>query len=105
VHAIDELLAHDAVDGAMIGPYDLSGSLGIPGQIDDPRLTDACAIVVDACRRHNKACGTQIVEVSQESIDAASKAGFTFAILASDVFILWKWSERVRDTLKTLKRR
>lgn len=104
VHAIDALLAHEAVDGAMIGPYDLSGSLGIPGQIDDPRVTDACALVVDACRRHGKACGTQIVDVTAESIAATATAGFTFAILASDVFILWKWSERVRQTLKALER-
>ena len=104
VKAIDELLDHEAVDGAMIGPYDLSGSLGIPGQIEDSRVTDACKIVVEACRRHGKACGTQIVEVTPEAIAATHEAGFTFAILASDVFLLWKWSERIRETLKKLPR-
>src|SRR5205823_2090686 len=32
VENVSELLGHDAIDGVMIGPYDLSGSLGIPGQ-------------------------------------------------------------------------
>ena len=27
---------------------------------------------------------------------AAFEAGYTFVVLASDVFILWKWSERMR---------
>jgi 2-dehydro-3-deoxyglucarate aldolase len=96
VNAIDELLSHDAVDGAMIGPYDMSGSLGIPGQISDPRVTEACARVVAACRRHGKACGTQIVDVTEQAVADAFKSGFTFVVLSSDIFILWKWAERVR---------
>jgi 2-keto-3-deoxy-L-rhamnonate aldolase RhmA len=96
VNCIDDILANDAIDGAMIGPYDLSGSLGIPGQLSDSRVTDACKKVIDACRKYGKACGTQLVEVTAEAIEAAFASGFTFVILASDVFILWKWSEHIR---------
>ena len=96
VNCIDELLSHDAVDGAMIGPYDMSGSLGIPGQITDPRVMEACNKVVDACKRHGKACGTQVVDVTEQSVSEALHSGFTFVVLSSDVFILWKWGERVR---------
>jgi 2-keto-3-deoxy-L-rhamnonate aldolase RhmA len=96
VNCIDDLVAHEDVDGAMIGPYDLSGSLGIPGQLSDPRVTEACQKVVEACRRHGKACGTQLVDVSEATIAAAFDSGFTFVILSSDVFLLWKWSESIR---------
>jgi 2-dehydro-3-deoxyglucarate aldolase len=96
VQAIDQLLQHPAVDGVMIGPYDLSGSLGIPGQITHSRVTEACSEVVSACKRQDKACGTQIVDVTREAVDAAFAAGFTFAVLSSDVFLLWKWSEHIR---------
>jgi 2-keto-3-deoxy-L-rhamnonate aldolase RhmA len=100
VNCIDELLSHDAVDGVMIGPYDMSGSLGIPGQISDPQVTQACDRVVEACRRHGKACGTQVVDVTEETVARAFEAGFTFVVLSSDVFILWKWAERVRSIRK-----
>ena len=45
---MDELLGHDQVDGVMIGPYDISGSLGIPGQWEHARVQEACARVIDA---------------------------------------------------------
>ncbi len=96
VSCIDELVSHGGVDGAMIGPYDLSGSLGIPGRISDPKVMDACRKVVDACRKHGKACGTQLVDVHEGTVTAAFESGFTFAILSSDVFLLWKWSEGIR---------
>lgn len=96
VEAAEDLLANEAIDGAMIGPYDLSGSLGIPGQLSDLRVGDACARVVEACRSHSKACGTQLLEPTEEGVTASFHAGYTFVVLASDVFVLWKWSDRMR---------
>lgn len=95
VENIDAILAVDGVDGAMVGPYDLSGSLGIPGQIDHPRVAESARLVAEACKRAGKACGTQLVEPTAESLAAARAAGYTFIVLASDIFVLWKWSERV----------
>lgn len=103
VEAVSELLSHEWINGAMIGPYDLSGSLGIPGQLSDSRVRDACARVVEACRRQGKACGTQIVEPTKENVREAFDSGFTFVVLASDVFVLWKWSASMRDLIAQLK--
>ncbi len=104
VEAIDELLGFEAVDGVMVGPYDLSGSMGIPGQLEHPRVAEACARVIEACRRHRKACGTQLIEPTESAVSAALETGYTFVVLASDVFILWKWSERMRKDLGALRR-
>lgn len=95
VENIDAILAVDGVDGAMVGPYDLSGSLGIPGQIDHPRVAEAAGRVVAACQRAGKACGTQLIEPTAAGLDEARARGFTFIVLASDVFVLWKWAERM----------
>ncbi|MBI3616089.1 MAG: 4-hydroxy-2-oxovalerate aldolase [Candidatus Omnitrophica bacterium] len=100
---INELLQFDAVDGVMIGPYDMSGSLGIPGQLDHPLILEACRGVIDAARRHRKACGTQVVDPTEENVAAAFEAGYTFVVLASDIFILWKWSQRMRTLTENLK--
>lgn len=99
VEAVDSLLAHDAVDGAMVGPYDLSGSLGIPGQLSHPRVTEACARVVEACRKRKKGCGTQVVDPDPDNVAACFRAGYTFVVLASDVFLLWKWSQRMKELI------
>lgn len=103
VEAVETLLAEEAVDGAMIGPYDLSGSLGVPGQLDHPAVVEACARVIEACRRRGRACGMQLVEPSEAGIHAAWQRGYSFVVLASDVFILWKWSARMRPLVEAAR--
>ncbi len=103
IGVIDDLVSHDAVDGVMIGPYDLSGSLGVPGQIQSDAVKEACRTVIESCRRHGKGCGTQIVEPDHAAVGAEFEAGFTFVVLASDVFLLWKWSENMRSLIEDLR--
>lgn len=95
VENIDRLLSYDEIDGAMVGPYDLSGSLGVPGQIDSPLVQEAARQVVEACRRHGRACGTQIVDPDPDQMRRALADGFSFSVLSSDIFLLWKWAERM----------
>jgi len=92
------------VDGAMVGPYDISGSLGIPGQLDHPRVQQACAQVIQVCRKQGKACGTQVVEPTPARVKAALRRGYTFVMLASDVFILWKWGEAMGKLIRDIRR-
>lgn len=99
VENIESLLEFEEVDGAMVGPYDISGSLGIPGQIDHDHVREAGQVVIDACKKFGKACGTQEIEPTDENIHRAINAGYTFIVLASDVFILWKWGEKMRNMI------
>ncbi len=105
VDRIDEILAVEAIDGVMVGPYDLSGSLGIPGQIGHPRVREAAARVVEACRRAGRACGIHIVDPDARSVDEAFAAGHTFVVLASDVFLLWRWTDRMGGLMAGRRRR
>lgn len=102
VEAVDDLVQHPAIDGVMIGPYDLSASLGIPGQLTAPPVRQACERVIAACKRAGKACGCHLVEPDDAGLRQALDAGYTFAVLASDVFVLWKWAERMRALLAQL---
>lgn len=57
VENIDQILATDGVDAAVIGPFDLSGSLGRLGEITHPEVTAAIDAVFDAGRRHGVPVG------------------------------------------------
>lgn len=105
VENIDQILDFEQIDGVMIGPYDISGSLGIPGQLDHPKVNQAAMRVVDSCRKHNKACGTHIVDPDIKVIEDKFKLGYTFVVLASDIFLLWKWSERMRNITNQIKKK
>ena len=100
VRRIDEILAVDGLDGGMAGPYDISGSLNVPGQLEHPSVVEAACKVLEACRAKGKACGTQIIEPDEARIREAALRGYTFSILASDVFILWKWAQRMRGHIR-----
>ena len=88
----DTAMTHDAgtfgVDGAFIGPYDMSGSYGIPGQTGDPIIQDACRSVVAACRKTGKAAGLHVVLPTREAIEKAIDDGFTFLALGLDTVFL-----------------
>lgn len=56
----DELLSVPGVDAVMVGPADLSISLGIPGEFEHPKLIDAIDKIIDSCRKHGVAPGIHI---------------------------------------------
>ena len=103
VENIDEILSFKEIDGVMVGPYDISGSLNVPGQLDHPKVKKACQRVIKACAKYGKACGTQDTNPSLDSVEKYFTDGFTFVVLASDVFLLWKWSEKMRGIMGKLR--
>ncbi len=46
----------DGVDGIFVGPFDLSISMGMPGQFDAPEFQAAVTRIVAACRAAGKYC-------------------------------------------------
>ena len=103
VNNIDKLLAFDEIDGVMVGPYDISGSLGVPGQTTHPSVIEASKKVIEACERFGKSCGTQVADVDEHNVQALFDLGYTYAILGSDLFVLWKWAEQMRELMEELK--
>ena len=99
VENIEEILSYEEVDGAMLGPYDLSGTLKVPGELGHPLVVEASRKVIEACLKFGKSCGTQDTNPSKKSIASNFENGFTFVVLGSDIFLLWKWSENVKQDL------
>ena len=104
VKNIESILSYDEIDGVMIGPYDISGSLGVPGQLDHPDVIDASKKVIEACKKFNKSCGTQLNDPNLNNINSLFELGYTFAILGSDLFILWKWAEAMKNIIEDFKK-
>jgi 2-dehydro-3-deoxyglucarate aldolase len=88
VDNIDDILSVEGVDAAFIGPYDLSGSYGIPGQTQAPVVRDACRRVIEACEQAGKSVGLLVVRPTAAAIRQAIEDGFTLICLGLDtVFI------------------
>jgi len=52
IERLPELLSVPGIDGAFVGPADLSASLGIPGQTDDPKFVKAVQRVIKLSKEH-----------------------------------------------------
>lgn len=103
VENIESILSYDEIDGVMIGPYDISGSLGVPGQLNHPEVINASKKVIKACEKYGKSCGTQLNDPNIKNIDSLFELGYTFAILGSDLFVLWKWAEAMKEVIINFK--
>jgi len=83
---LDELLTVPGVDAALVGPTDLSLSLGIPGQLDDAALTGAIERTLDACGRHGVVPAIHTNEVARSA--AWARRGMRMVSIGSEAGIL-----------------
>ena len=97
VENANAIAAVDGIDVLWIGHFDLSNSLGIPGQFDHPRFRDAIDVVLEACQRHGKAPGfmTGNVQDGKALIDQ----GFRMLAYGGD---LWLYQHAVREGVQAL---
>jgi len=92
-----EIVGHEAVDAVLIGPYDLSGSLGIPGQVDAPPVADAIASVRGICREAGKPCG--IFAATAEMARAYAVHEFDLIAVGIDTTVLLNAFTQIRQIL------
>lgn len=82
----DEIAAVDGVDCLWIGHFDLSASLGIPGQFGHPRFLEAVDKIVAAAKRHHKSLGRLVPSVEEGA--RLIGQGFDFCCYSGDVWVL-----------------
>ncbi len=86
VAKVDEIMAVEGIDGGHLGQFDLSLSLGIPGQTGHPRIAAAVEGLLAACARHGKfaACMAPSVEIGRDWL----AQGFRMVSYGYDVGLL-----------------
>lgn len=82
---IDEILNVEGVDILFIGPYDLSQSLGVPGDVKNPKVIEQVEFIVGRAKEKNKIIGMFID--SPEDIGRWKKAGVQYLSYSVDVGI------------------
>ncbi len=86
VNNIEEILSVKGVDCLMIGGLDLSGSMGILGQMDDPRIEEAIQKVLQASKKADIPCG--IVAFDPTQAKERVSQGFLNIAAGMDVLFL-----------------
>ena len=90
VNNIDEIVSVPGIDGTFIGPYDLSLSMGLPGQLDHPKIAEAKQRVLEATLAQGLAPGIHLVhpDTAENDLIHAVEAGYKFIALGTDILFL-----------------
>ena len=86
VEAIEEITAIPGVDATMVGPFDLSVSLGIPGDFESPIFWSAFDRMVEACNKNGVAPGVHMG--STKLLKKAQDHGARFLVFGTDVSVM-----------------
>ncbi len=85
---LEHILSVEGVNGFIVGPYDLSGSLGIPGQFDHPLMREAMKKIISVGEASGKAPGIHIVEPDIEELKRRLEQGYRFVAYSVDIRML-----------------
>lgn len=98
IENIQEITSISGVDAIFIGPYDLSQSLGIPGETGHPLLMDKMENVVSRTKKAGLAVGTFVESVTEAQ--RWIKRGVSYIAYSTDVGIYHRGSKSIATKLK-----
>jgi 2-dehydro-3-deoxyglucarate aldolase len=105
VKNLDAILSVEGVDAFIIGPYDLSGSLGVPGQFDHPDVAAALDEVQRVAQRLNAVAGFHVIPPDPAQVQEKIEQGYRFVAYSLDTLLLWSSCygglKTIRGTLGT----
>ena len=98
VNNIESIVRVPGVDALMIGPYDLSGSMGKLGRVNDPEVEQAIETVRKACA----AAGMKlaIFAATAEGMKPYIRNGYTLPIAGMDLMLLAAAAKNIVRELK-----
>jgi 2-dehydro-3-deoxyglucarate aldolase len=101
INDLESILTVDGVDGSIVGPYDLSGSLGYPGEFERPVVKKAIAEYGRVCRRLGKPMGFHVVQPDARLAASYRKKGYVFLAVGLDTLYLGTKAREIRNGLIT----
>lgn len=100
VRNIDAIASIDEIDMIFIGPYDLSLSLGVPGELFHPKMLDAFERVITASNQYGKLTGTFVS--STEEVEKRIDQGFTYLTYGLDHYIFSQTCAKIANNVRSV---
>jgi 2-dehydro-3-deoxyglucarate aldolase len=90
---LDDILSVNDLDAIMVGPYDLSGSMGITAQFDHPDFINTMDAIYKKAKQHTIPMGLHIVQPDKELLKEKIKQGYQFIAYGIDAVFLYNASK------------
>ncbi|MGH9378802.1 MAG: HpcH/HpaI aldolase family protein [Terriglobia bacterium] len=99
IERMDDLLSAPGIDVAMVGPSDLSVSLGVAGDMEHPKLTGAISQFIEACQKHGVVPGIHCR--SAEQANGWIQKGMRFVGAGGEHGLLFEKAQETVTRLRT----
>jgi 2-keto-3-deoxy-L-rhamnonate aldolase RhmA len=100
IENLEDILDTEGIDGTIIGPYDLSGSLGHPGELDHPEVKKALEKYEAVCAKKNMPKGSHVIPPNAKELKKKIEKGYTFLAWSLDTLFL---GTACREGMKNIK--
>jgi 4-hydroxy-2-oxoheptanedioate aldolase len=100
IRNLDEILEVDGVDVLFIGPYDLSQSLGVIGDVENPLVLREIEVIVAKCKARNRTVGTFVDNIAMAK--RYKELGVKYLAYSVDVGIFADACRKINDELRAL---
>ena len=94
-----QILSLEGLDGSFLGPYDLSASIGIPGQFDSKKFKDLVIEYNQITSKFTKKKGFHVVSKNIDDVILKKSEGYNFLAFNFDVFFM---GLSIRELLKKI---
>lgn len=88
VNNLESIISTGGIDGCIIGPYDLSGSLGVPGKFEHSQVLDALKRVEQTCKKKKVALGIHVIQPDYRLVLEQVAKGYSFIGFSLDILFL-----------------
>lgn len=95
---IEEITALEGIDGIFVGPFDLSISMGIPGDFQNPKMVHAFERIIKACKEAGKV--SMIFTAREDWIQDYYDMGFDMVTYGMDASVMIKGFQNLISNLK-----
>jgi 2-dehydro-3-deoxyglucarate aldolase len=100
LEGLEEILSVEGLDAILIGPYDLSASMGMTAKFDAPQFIRALERIRMLCSQHHIPCGVHVVKPEVDALRQSVEEGYRFIAYSIDaVFFNQTVAAPVMDTL------
>lgn len=97
---LEEIFSVEGIDGIIVGPYDLSASMGFPGKYEREDVKEALARVDQITKSLNKPLGFHVIDSSHKKMLDKIHKEYSFLAFSIDFFFL---GDKVREEMKLLR--
>ena len=101
INELEEIINTDGIDGTFIGPYDLSGSIGKPGNWDDEDVKEALVKYEKIAKKYDKLMGFHVVPPDYNLVNDKIDKGYNFIAFGFDAMFL---GSIIRKEIKNIKK-